>query len=541
MSLESASGGKGRPLTHLCASQPLISSPFRPLNMTDINPSNSRHRLPPLATERPTTDRAQMLQGLRTARPGPEPTSPNPLSALQQAQADYLQQLQLQIQHQSQMLLMQQQAQSEVAFREMQRRAAAREHQQQQQQQQGRTRGGGRAGQQRSSSVEPPRRQQQQAYAEPPRSAVVGGSFLSPEEEEEATTNSKTNPLVASALARRKRQSLNAEAMGALQSQGRERRISSGPADVVHHRQSSSETTASSTSASHTSPPSSVAARTPPASADPPALILSKPGEAYPSTSGSEDDDDDSTSSIKSKPKARRYSVHTAADLASPKPSSSGSNSPDLSAEAQDAVAAKPTTSRRSHVSDLNLALGGRKQRPASISGAIGLGSPQLAGGFGDTPRAVSDTPVLSPFATTFTPLPPSPYFPSPSFDQLHAAYTSPPMPFSSPPMAAAFSPQQMSMAAFSPNMNAFSPNMNTYQSNKPAPASGTASAIRQPRGPAAELAGNFSSRLRRQAVATLLGSRGVGRASLGADSPPLSGGGGGAVMGLGVEVAGAE
>lgn len=512
--------------------------------MTDINPSHARHRPPPLTTDQrpPSSDRAHMLQGLRTARPSPLPVSSpnpnNPLSALQRAQADYLQQLQLQIQQQSQMLLMQQQQQSEVAFREMQRRAAARDQQQQQQQQ------GRRASQQRSSSVEPQRRQQQQVYAEPPKSAVVGGSFLSPEEEEVATTNSKTNPLVASALARRKRQSLNAEAMGALQSQGagRERRISSGPADVVHHRQSSSETTASSASACHTSPPSSVSARTPPASADPPALILSKPGEAYPSTSGSEDDDDDSTSSIKSKPQARRYSVHTAADLTSPKASSSGSDSPDLSAEAQDAVAAKPT--RRSHVSDLNLALGGRKQRPAAISGAgIGLGSPQLAGGFGDTPRASSDshTPILSPFATTFTPLPPSPYFPSPAPHQ---------MSFASPPLAGgvAFSPQQMfspQMNAFSPSMNAFSPNMSTpfsptnpaYQSNKPAALAGTASAIRQPRGPAAELAGNFSSRLRRRAVATLLGSRGVGRVSLGGGGE----GEGGAVMGLGVEVAGAE
>lgn len=447
-----------------------------------------------------------MLAGLRTARAPATSTAPDPLSQLQQAQNEYLHQLQLQIQHQSQILLLQQQAQSDAAFLAMQRRAQEPAQPV-------------RAARNRSSSVELPSRQQQ-AYPEAPRSAFVGGSFLTPEEEQVAAS---TNPLVASALARRKRQSLNTEAMSAIQFQGAEagvhgRRISSGPpTDGLYHRRQSSSDTASST-VSH---PSSTTARTPPATVDPPALILSQPGEAYPSTSGSEGDDDaDSTSSIKSKPKARRYSVHTSADLKkSSKPSSTASSSPELvqgPPEVSDTMS-KATSRRRSHVSDLNLALGGRKQRPASV----GLGSPSLAGGFGDQqqqPRSVSDTTPLSPFASTFTPLPPSPFISSPQFDMNHN--------FS--PSLAAFSPP---MYAFSPSMSAFSPSMgaSNYQSTKPAPVSGTASAIRQPQGPAAELAGNFSSRLRKQAVATLLGSR-VGRAATGGDVLV------GEVMGLGVE-----
>ena len=472
------------------------------MNVNSSLQQQQRYRPPPL----PLNDRAGLLSGLRTARGSAASTAtPDPLSQLQQAQNEYLHQLQLQIQHQSQMLLLQQQqAEANAALLAMQQGARV---------------GGGRGARIRSSSAEPTRSvtQAQQQYLDGPRSAFAGGSFLVSEEERAAAS---INPLVASALARRKRQSLNADALSAMQAQ-------SPPTHGVLHRRQSSVETSSTNLSRHTSSPSSTAARTPPATTDPPALILSQPGEAYPSTSGSEADDDaGSTSSIKSKPKARRYSVHTSADLRSSHPGSNASSSPDLALDDPATnVHTSPSSGRRSHVNDLTLALSGRKQRPAALEATVGLGSPSVGAGFGDRSqqqhlgRSVSDTTPLSPFASTFTPLPPSPYITSPRFDALQRTLS---------PTLGAFSPQ---MHAFSPSMSTSSPSLGSdnYQSSKPAPISGTASAIRQPRGPAAELAGNFSSRLRKRAVATLMGSR-MGRTATGGDTLV------GEVMGLGVE-----
>lgn len=307
---------------------------------------------------------------------------------------------------------------------------------------------------------------------------------LRPEEDEESV---RGNPLAASALARRKkRQSLVLESTSlASQAQG-----VVVPA-VSHHRRSSSSTTGTSlfTQNGTTSRPS-VPIRT--SSSPPPALVLSKPGEAFPSTSST-------TSSVSTsseaggrqeRVRAKRYSISISSNrqgsvgghnrtssitssspstsvrelpedgalgspplfdsnkeedtsirpwLASVVPSSTPPpSSPPLPLPVEAIVPATPTLSpptpttplapvppspsRPSQASSLAAALSGRRKRPQSMGGppsgdhfnggmridtTAGLGVPPGTAG---VKRSVSDTTsTLSPFATTFQPLPTTP------------------------------------------------------------------------------------------------------------------------------------
>lgn len=359
---------------------------------------------------------------------------------LQRAQQEYFNALSLSIQAQSQILLQQQQVEADAAYREMSRSARPDQR--------------GFSPDPRAAPAATYRRRPEQ-HADPPRSAFVSGRFASSRDAQEEQHGADHNPLVASALARRKRQSFNGDGSHAaaqlpVVSLPSARTVSARP--TLGHRSSSSfDSTAlssrSSSKSSHT----------------PPALILSKPGDPYPTTSGSEGEDDAAVLAAEDSQRLRTASASSKDSSSIPKGLSNAKDSPSLDGGAE------KDSKRRSHVNTLELALGGRRQRPASIGSAIGhLTSTPVE----VQPRSVSDSSALSPFATTFTPLPPSPFTASPrSFE------VSTPVP-------------------------------NAPVSTRPLPPSGTATACRQPRGPTTDLSGNWASRVRQQAVATLVGLR---------------------------------
>ncbi|KAM0752949.1 hypothetical protein T439DRAFT_186242 [Meredithblackwellia eburnea MCA 4105] len=316
-------------------------------------------------------------------------------------------------------------------------------------------------------------------------------------------------------------------------------------AQLAHHRRQSS--LSSTQSAISHSP-----ARSSPTLTDPPSLILSKPGEAYPITSSSASSPisaralgggdpppsppHSNSSPTKSAPilqlkraHARRISVDTRTRTASfidDEPLSSTSSTSPATASSEGVVApwlanlassqpsppASPTEDmtplgngtggprRPSQAASLRAALSGRqRQRPASIGAPpSGLVPIDVAAASKPVMRAVSDSypSTLSPFATTFSPLPISPFSPG-------------------------YTPTVVATPSFSTTQFGGGNHLQSQQQQQqrssaaPIPAYGTATPIRQPKGPAVEAelgSSNFALRLRKSAIERLS----VGRLSLG-------------------------
>ncbi|KAL8293599.1 hypothetical protein RQP46_000300 [Phenoliferia psychrophenolica] len=470
--------------------------------MTDTLPF-PRHRPAPLHAQQPTPSGPER-GGVRTARPhSAAPTPQAHAFQMQQTQFMALLQHQQQLVHQSQMIFQAQQAQqqhdADAALRAMRRRSA----------QDSMPRG---VSEEQADRFIEARRQMQLEAAQAQAQAQLAQAqaqsrFLAAREENEETV--RNNPLAASALARRKRQSLTTESLTATAAPT-QRRVSYGgpfqPAQPAgegqhHHRRNSSSASAQSLISDRR--PVYTPPRLSPTSTDPPALILSKPGEAFPSTSNStassDGDDQPSTpiSATADSPtnlRARRISVATKHTHGHTNSTSTSSTSSSTHAERSIApwlagvTEAGPSSPledglprRPSQAGSLAAALSGRRQRPVSAGGPMTVDT-KSAGSFfpHQQQRSVSDASALSPFATTFQPLPITPFTPSP-MDAYYAEQPVPRTPISARP---------------------------------PAP-DGTATPIRQPRGPAVEAelsSSNFATRLRKSAISRL----GVGRLSLG-------------------------
>ncbi|SCV72088.1 BQ2448_4782 [Microbotryum intermedium] len=293
--------------------------------------------------------------------------------------------------------------------------------------------------------------------------------------------NARSNPLVASALARRKRQNVNLEAASSLQSP----RVAAQSSSTSAADPSVSPSVALSStwerhgrsSSMNSSSTASSLIRTPPMPSEPPAFILSRPGEPFPDTSGSEGGSSRSASPTTAEmPSKQRMSTKSRLEQV---PSALGE---DLKAPSDPEVfelvldrpgsgEATASPPRASHLSKLELVLKGRRQRVTSTP----ISTVELSD---DSVQVVNVGPSLSPFATAFVPPSPVSYTPSSPF-------------FNAP------SPQVPS-----------SPFPGGYRSNRPAAVPGTATAIRQPRGPPSDLNGNFATRMRRKAVQALLRGR---------------------------------
>ncbi|GAA5915088.1 hypothetical protein JCM5296_000264 [Sporobolomyces johnsonii] len=390
-------------MSHLQSSRPRP----QPLSL-DPNPHHHQHAS---SHSGPTTgapsDRARFLSSLRSApiphtqhsyQQQPQPMASPQAAALaqfQQAQTVYLAELQRQIMiQQNQILLNQQQIEAEAALRAMQV-------------------------------------QQQQMDLERER-----------EREREEQQAARANPLVASALARRKRQSLNFEA------QQRE----SLPAALQQQQPPVRQRV--STPPSSASPSASSTRSTPP----PPAVILSAPGEPYPDTSSASGSESGGT-----RP-------------SSPASTSEAKSSPKSPANTNDAELR--AARRRSHLDTLSSALGSRqKRRPASIGGVSDLSTPRpstLTFPHAPSPRSVSDSHA-SLRSPSFAPPPPGPVL---------------------SPFASSFTPTPVSSSV---------PHEPAYVSSRPPAVPGTATAVRQPRGPPVSVQEkNFGARIRQKAIENL-------------------------------------
>lgn len=464
---------------------PHTSQRYSTINMADVHHPQRHRPAPILAPSGPTTERGALLSGLRTARPHSAAPTPQ-LVAFQQQQQNYIRLLehQQQLLHQSQMILHAQQQQNDADAQRAMRRRSAQDSMPR-----------GITPDQAERFVEARWRMQQdaaaaaaaQAHAQTQSQAAArfGPTLVAREETEESV---KGNPLAASALARRKRQSLTMPIEGpqlpATPTQPTARRVSDS---ATHHRRTSSSN-ASAQSLISDARPVYTPPRLSPTLSDPPALILSKPGEAFPSTSSSSDGSQPATPARTESPtaklRARRFSVSTRTKADHAHSASTDSASSHGSSAAEPASSIKPwlagvseagpaspmddgPTRRPSQAGSLAAALSGRRQRPAPVDTAHGSFFPQ------QQQRSVSDSSALSPFATTFQPLPASPF--TPSYDLRTPTSARAPV----------------------------------------APAYGTATPIRQPRGPAVEAelsSSNFATRLRKKAISRL----GVGRISLG-------------------------
>ncbi|KAK4698363.1 hypothetical protein P7C70_g7915, partial [Phenoliferia sp. Uapishka_3] len=491
---------------HLWAANPYCADPTicaSEVTMTEVSSrSQSRHRPTPITTQPgQSNERGHLLKGLR------QPVSPgivSPQMAAFQHQQNYIALLQQQqlLMQQSQMILQaqhsQQQAQeAEANLRAMRRRSANHPSQDS-------VMPRGITDEQAARFIEARKKMQQDA-AQGPASARFGQTLVAREEDEESV---RGNPLAASALARRKRQSLTLEGpqSSVVKADTAQRRAVSYGGQFIqsqHRRRSSS---VSDQSAISDSRPVYTPPRLSPTLTDPPALILSKPGEAFPTTSNASSDDDvpstpATTASPQPKVPARRFSVdtrnnasHAHTDSISSTQSSvaedparsiapwlDGVSKAGASGLTEDGVPRRP-----SQAGSLAAALSGRRQRPASMGGPPPGMAPIETSHVGtlfaaqQQQRSVSDASALSPFATTFQPLPITPFTPD-SFG-----------PYGNAPSSARLQLQ---------------------------PANGTATPIRQPRGPAVEAelsTSNFATRLRKSAISRL----NVGRISLGGVGP---------------------
>ncbi|GAA6064781.1 hypothetical protein JCM10212_004803 [Sporobolomyces blumeae] len=294
-------------------------------------------------------------------------------------------------------------------------------------------------------------------------------------EREEA--QARSNPLVASALARRKRQSLNLDAQSreGLAAPLRVDERSSGCVPPVQVRSRHD------TPPSSSSPSSSSSVRsTPP----PPALILSAPGEPYPDTSSSA----------------------SGSDSGETRPSSPASNmdgSPRLDGPS-DVDRELKANRRRSHLDTLSNALASRqKRRPVSMGGPPLSFSPSSSSSNSDS--ATTPRPGQLVFGSPASPHQPS--RPSTQSNRFTPRATSD----SHPSLR---SPAFSSSSTFSPSHVTTSPRLSSstsastadhYVSHKPATLPGHAFAIRQPRGPPTTLGeDNFAKRIRSKVITDL-------------------------------------
>ncbi|GAA6009008.1 hypothetical protein JCM11491_005710 [Sporobolomyces phaffii] len=325
---------------------------------------------------------------------------------------------------------------------------------------------------------------------------------------------SRSNPLVASALARRKRQSLTVEARA---------RLTTPPA--------------SSSTVSH-SPPSTAGSSvrsTPP----PPAVILSAPGEPYPDTSSASGSESGDIATRPSTPSSVTESPLSRLEL------TKESEEAELLQRHQEQRAheqallldqeLKASRRRTSHLDALSDALGARqKRRPASLGG----GSPLLLSASSPSPSSSPRFSPRSPDLTTPRPhqvsfgYPHSPNSPR-SSPRMPGGVSSGYTPRSvsdsyayhhllrSPVAASSSSPSLSSNAPSSPGQQ-FEPTQ-AYISAKPAVLPGHAFAVRQPRGPPTNLSltssaadgnggggdeTNFGARIRHKAIENLKGLR---------------------------------
>ncbi|SGY21588.1 BQ5605_C016g08255 [Microbotryum silenes-dioicae] len=408
-------------------------------------------------------------------------------------ESQYLAQLQAQLQHQSQLLLLNQQAlaaqrhEAEAAFQAMTLGQLA----------------------QHPNSFGSGATQVQTFQATRPRTTQLNGfGIVSPKEAvalERAPSarsdttgpsaideiNAMSNPLVASALARRKRQSVNLEAAVSSEQTSR---VAAPPSSKTDADPSISPSTDSSStwerhgrsSSMNSSSTASSLIRTPPMPNDPPAFILSRPGEPFPDTSGSEGGSSRAGSPTTAEmPFKQRPSIKARLEQVPTLPAEGLNTLSDpevfeLVLDRPGSGGAGASPPRASHLSKLESVLKGRRQRVTSTpTSTVELQDASV--------QVVSVAPSLSPFAAAFVPPSPVSYTPSsPSFN--------------------GSSPQVPS-----------SPFSGGYRSNRPAAVPGTASASRQPRGPPSDLNGNFATRMRRKAVQALLQGR-VDRVAAGQD-----------------------
>ncbi|GAA5939004.1 uncharacterized protein JCM15063_004393 [Sporobolomyces koalae] len=301
----------------------------------------------------------------------------------------------------------------------------------------------------------------------------------------------RTNPLVASALARRKRQSLNVSA-------------------PAHERQS---TPPGVTATRAPSPPSSASSSSRRSTPPPPAVILSAPGEPYPDTSSASGSDSGetrpstpSTDSASASPRLDSDPVPSTVD-ASPVIASPPSYADELDREMK-------ASRRRSHLDTLSNALGARqKRRPASIGGSPSAGIPLSS--FTTTSPSLHDLATPKPHQLSF-PLSPLHRSSPRSSPRISGAHPTTPRSVSDS-QALLRSPGLGSMLTASPGT--YSPGarfdsqhgmtLSGHVSVKPATLPGHAFVVRQPKGPPTNLDGaagdnNFGHRIRQKAIESL-------------------------------------
>ncbi|GAA6051724.1 hypothetical protein JCM3770_002701 [Rhodotorula araucariae] len=382
----------------------------------------------------PQQQQQQYLHQQGAYAPGPSPQV-QAIAEFQHAQSAYLAELQRTIESQ---IVAQQQLEREAAYRMLVAQG------------QGRGSGSGvvppHVANSQYAQYAPAPHQQQGLYSAGPAPNRGGPAAFAQQQQQRnvspVSQQSANNPLVASALARRQRQ----EQVQASQQQHPQRgRGSPSPAGREPRPAQQQQQPRSGARENRSMlPPAHAKRMSPP----PPAVILSAPGEPYPdmSSSGSESGDT--------------------------RPSS-----PDTGG--LDATGVKKTKSarRRSHLD----ALAGLGHAVEQRKGAGGRARPVSVGFAGDAfARPVttaydsnSANPILSPHATSYTPLP------SPA------------------------------------------PAPHTVRQGPP-PVPGTASAVRQPRGPPTELsdAANFATRVRARAIESLRGARGCSSGASPAPAP---------------------
>ncbi|BGP40181.1 hypothetical protein JCM10449v2_004139 [Rhodotorula kratochvilovae] len=369
----------------------------------------------------------QQQQGGYSSGPTPQAQA---IAEFQHAQSAYLAELQRTIESQ---IVAQQQLEREAAYRMLVS--------------QGQGQGHGRGSQTPPHVTNPqyaqyaPAPHQQGPYSAGPAPGRGGPAAFAQQQQQLQQQNAAqqaNNPLVASALARRQRQE---QAQASQQQYHQQQRGRGSPSPAGRgprpsHPQQQQQRGGGARENRSTPPPVHLQAKR--ASPPPPAVILSAPGEPYPDTSSSG--------------------------------SESGETRPSSPDTSLDAAKETKAARRRSHLdalAGLGHAVeqrkgGGARVRPVSV-GFAGDFPRSASAGHGQ--RSASDSaPILSPHATSYTPLPLAP------------------------------APTSMRQA--------------------PPPVPGTASATRQPRGPPTELtdAANFATRVRARAIESLR-ARGRGAA----------------------------
>lgn len=325
----------------------------------------------------------------------------------------------------------------------------------------------------------------------------TGSNLISKEEED---LEVKGNALAESALARRRKRQSMIEG------------VTTPQVNIRQHRRSISSQSSTFSALSSSS-----------ASALTPALILSKPGESYPSLDEtdkhsrnlSNHSSNSSHSTIDLIPALRNLQVENKSppvnelDSVELQPLKGGGEGELI----VNAGKYNGQPSRPSQAGRLAAALDGRHKRHSSNSNSTSTSStlPSLS-----TPRAVSDSSPLSPFASSFNPIavplsnPYNPYYPSnQDFNPSNYSYNGNYSNNNNNNLYQQSLQQQFQQPVYySQDYPTPIPSPNPYRQS-PVLSYGTSTPIRKPRGPASETEfemANFASRLRKQAIAMLGG-----------------------------------